>query len=108
MAREKFINKKFQYKSDSFYFVNYLSLQRINVWAMEEDKKKDRVQPIENYYIYSDKIRLTIKVIEVETSRIIDQEDFQGNKLDKPSKLATKIVKDIDKQLQKISKKKKK
>ena len=51
-------------------------------------------------------MRITIKVIEVETSRIIAQEDFQGNKLDRPSKLANKIVKKMDKQLQKHFKKK--
>ena len=80
--------------------------RRLNVFAMEEDKKNDRLQPRENYYIYSDKMRITIKLIEVETSRIIAQEDFQGNKLDRPSKLATKIVKNMDKQLQKHFKKK--
>lgn len=75
--------------------------------TMEEDKKNDRLQPRENYYIYSDKMRITIKLIEVETSRIIAQEDFQGNKLDRPSKLATKIVKNMDKQIQKHFKMKK-
>lgn len=93
------------------YFVavilNDWTERRLNVWAMEQDKKNDRLQPRENYYIYSDKMRITIKLIEVETSRIIAQEDFQGNKLDRPSKLATKIVKNMDKQIQKHFKMKK-
>lgn len=67
------------------------------------------VHPENNsYYIYYDKMRITIKLIEVETSRIIAQEDFQGNQLVKPSTYATKIVKNIDKQLKKIEKQKNK
>lgn len=61
-----------------------------------------------NSYIYYDKMRITIKLIEVETSRIVAQEDFQGNQLVKPSIYATKIVKNLDKQLKKYIKQKNK
>ena len=81
--------------------VDYLVAVILNDWTERRTMFAEVDGEIENYYIYSDKIRITIKVIEVETSRIIAQEDFQGNKLDRPSKLANKIVKKMDKQLQK-------
>lgn len=48
-----------------------------------------------------EKIRLTVKVIDVETSFVLAAGVGQGKRKDNPSKITKKIVKDLEKQLKK-------
>lgn len=86
--------------------------ERLNTSAMEKDRKRDTMKPTEAYYMTVENVRLTLKVIEVETSIIIAQENVQdfsiqgyGFRKDMQNKLATKVVnkvmKDVKKQLKK-------
>lgn len=86
--------------------------EKLNTIAMEKDRKNDTMKPTEAYYITIENVRLTIKIIEVETSIIIAQGNAQdsniqgyGYRKDTQSKLATKVVnkvmKDVKKQLRK-------
>lgn len=86
--------------------------EKLNTVAMEKDRKNDTMKPTEAYYMTIENVRLTLKVIEVETSIIIAQENVQDSNIrgysyrkDMQSKLATKVVnkvmKDVKKQLRK-------
>ena len=94
--------------------VDYWEEQGLNNRAMEQDRKNDTMKPKEAYYITFEHIRITLKVIEVETSIIIAQRNIQDFnikgyvnffKRDTQNKLAKKVVdkvmKDIKKQIKK-------
>ena len=94
--------------------VDYWEEQGLNNRAMEQDRKNDTMKPKEAYYITFEHIRITLKVIEVETSIIIAQGNIQDFnikgyinffKRDTQNKLAKKVVdkvmKDIKKQIKK-------
>lgn len=94
--------------------VDYWEEQGLNNRAMEQDRKNDTMKPKEAYYITFEHIRITLKVIEVETSIIIAQGNIQDFnikgyinffKRDTQNKLAKKVVdkvmKDVKKQIKK-------
>lgn len=94
--------------------VDYWEEQGLNNRAMEQDRKNDTMKPKEAYYITFEHIRITLKVIEVETSIIIAQRNIQDFnikgyvnffKRDTQNKLAKKVVdkvmKDVKKQIKK-------
>ena len=81
--------------------VDYWEEQGLNNRAMEQDRKNDTMKPKEAYYITFEHIRITLKVIEVETSIIIAQRNIQDFnikgyvnffKRDTQNKLAKKVV----------------
>lgn len=94
--------------------VDYWEEQGLNTRAMEQDRKNDTMKPKEAYYITFEHIKITLKVIEVETSIIIAQGNVQDVSIkgyinyfkgDTQSKLAkrvvNKVMKDVKKQLRK-------
>ena len=94
--------------------VDYWEEQGLNTRAMEQDRKNDTMKPKEAYYITFEHVRITLKIIEVETSIIIAQSNVQDVniegyinyfKRDTQDKLAKKVVnkvmKDVKKQLRK-------
>lgn len=96
--------------------VDYWEEQGLNNSAMEQDRKNDTMKPKEAYYITFEHIRITLKVIEVETSIIIAQRNIQDFnikgyvnffKRDTQNKLAKKVVDKVMKDVKKQIKKKK-
>ena len=96
--------------------VDYWEEQGLNNRAMEQDTKNDTMKPKEAYYITFEHIRITLKVIEVETSIIIAQRNIQDFnikgyvnffKRDTQNKLAKKVVDKVMKDVKKQIKKKK-
>lgn len=96
--------------------VDYWEEQGLNNRAMEQDRKNDTMKPKEAYYITFEHIRITLKVIEVETSIIIAQGNIQDFnikgyinffKRDTQNKLAKKVVDKVMKDVKKQIKKKK-
>ena len=96
--------------------VDYWEEQGLNNRAMEQDRKNDTMKPKEAYYITFEHIRITLKVIEVETSIIIAQRNIQDFnikgyvnffKRDTQNKLAKKVVDKVMKDIKKQIKKKK-
>lgn len=96
--------------------VDYWEEQGLNNRAMEQDRKNDTMKPKEAYYITFEHIRITLKVIEVETSIIIAQRNIQDFnikgyvnffKRDTQNKLAKKVVDKVMKDVKKQIKKKK-
>ena len=96
--------------------VDYWEEQGLNNRAMEQNKKNDTMKPKEAYYITFEHIRITLKVIEVETSIIIAQRNIQDFnikgyvnffKRDTQNKLAKKVVDKVMKDVKKQIKKKK-
>ena len=98
--------------------VDYLIGVTIDNWyekildtrAMEQDRKNDTMKPKETYYNTFEKVRITLKIIEVETSMIIAQgnvEDYRhylyrrDTQGDLAKKAVNKIMKDVKKQLRK-------
>ena len=96
--------------------VDYWEEQGLNNRAMDQDRKNDTMKPKEAYYITFEHIRITLKVIEVETSIIIAQRNIQDFnikgyvnffKRDTQNKLAKKVVDKVMKDVKKQIKKKK-
>lgn len=96
--------------------VDYWEEQGLNNRTMEQDRKNDTMKPKEAYYITFEHIRITLKVIEVETSIIIAQRNIQDFnikgyvnffKRDTQNKLAKKVVDKVMKDVKKQIKKKK-
>lgn len=94
--------------------VDYWEEQGLNNRTMEQDRKNDTMKPKEAYYITFEHIRITLKVIEVETSMLIAQGSAEDSvvktrfrKLDAPDKLAKKVVDKVMKDIKKQIKKKK-
>lgn len=96
--------------------IDYWEEQGLNNRAMEQDRKNDTMKPKEAYYITFEHIRITLKVIEVETSIIIAQRNIQDFnikgyvnffKRDTQNKLAKKVVDKVMKDVKKQIKKKK-
>lgn len=96
--------------------VDYWEEQGLNNRAMEQDRKNDTMKPKEAYYITFEHIRITLKVIEVETSIIVAQRNIQDFnikgyvnffKRDTQNKLAKKVVDKVMKDVKKQIKKKK-
>ena len=96
--------------------VDYWEEQGLNNRAMEKHIKNDTMKPKEAYYITFEHIRITLKVIEVETSIIIAQRNIQDFnikgyvnffKRDTQNKLAKKVVDKVMKDVKKQIKKKK-
>ena len=98
--------------------VDYLIGVTIDNWyekildtrAMEQDRKNDTMKPKETYYNTFEKVRITLKIIEVETSMIIAQgnvEDYRhylyrrDTQGDLAKKAVNKVMKDVKKQLRK-------
>ncbi|WP_432632567.1 hypothetical protein [Brachyspira sp.] len=86
--------------------------EKLDTFSMNRDRKKDVLKLKEEYILIYDNVRINIKVIEVETSRVIAQGSAEDSsvktrfrKIDTPDKLAKKVVdkvmKDIKKQLRK-------
>ena len=106
-------------KAGKLMKVDYLVAVIIDNWhekvldtrAMEQDRKNDTMKPKENYYRTFEKVRITLKIIEVETSMIIAQgnvEDYRyyNYRRDTQGKLAKKVVNKVMKDVKKELKKK--
>lgn len=102
--------------------VDYLALVTVDSWSEEQvssaagaraagnvlgaltGSSQTTVTSGESDLIKVENIRFSVKLIEVETSFILASSTTEGKRKDSVDKLATKIVKDIEKQLKKKKK----
>ena len=106
-------------EAGKFMKVDYLVLVTVDKWSEEKvnsaagaraagnilgallGSSQTTVASGESDLITVENIRVSVKVIEVETSFILVSSSAEGKRKDSTEKLATKMVKDIEKQLKK-------
>ena len=83
--------------------------EKLDTRSIKRDRKKDVLKLKEEYILTYDYIRITLKIIEVETSIVIAQENVQdysiGYRKVNPDKLAKKVVNKVLKETKKQLKK---